>query len=94
MTDRLTRRRLVRTVAAAAGVTVRDAAPLVNGTLDALAAHLAAGGTASLRGLGHFTVRIRPARLLRVPGRGEVEVPSRPLFRFRPSPALRNARPL
>ena len=84
----LTRRELVGRLQARLGLSAREAGEVLDDFLEILAAQLAAGGTATLSGLGRFDTRFSPSRLGRDLGTGRpVLIPARwrPVFNLSPS---------
>jgi DNA-binding protein HU-beta len=85
----VTRRDLARASARAAGVTVPEAAEVVDQTLDEIVAALVAGESVTLRGFGAFEPVARAARPAHHFHAGErLMAPAHRAVLFRPSPAL------
>jgi DNA-binding protein HU-beta len=87
----VTKTELVRQVAGACDLTLKDAARAVDAVLDAIRGAAARGDRVSLPGFGVFAVVDRPARQVRSPKGQTVDVPARKAVRFRAGKALREA---
>ena len=88
----MTRKELVRQVAARTGMRPADADAAVKALLAGIGEALAQHGTARLAGFGTFVATDRPARTGRNPRTGApVEVPASRGVRFRAGRALRGA---
>ena len=86
----MTKKSIVRTVAAATGLPYSLAHRIVHQTITAISAALIADRRVELRGLGVFEVRKRAARRARNPRNGEsVLVPEKLVAFFRPAQQLK-----
>ena len=83
---------LIVSVAAAAGVTKKDAEKIVTATFDTIAAQMAAGERVQVSGFGIFETKQRQARGGRNPATKEaIEIPASTLPTFKPAKALKDA---
>ena len=83
---------LIASVAAAAGVTKKDAEKIVTATFDTIAAQMAAGERVQVSGFGIFETKQRQARVGRNPATKEaIEIPASTLPTFKPAKALKDA---
>ncbi len=86
----MTRARLAAEVAAASGVSRRDADKIVGTVFQAMGEALRSGEEVEIRGFGSFRIRTRKAHQARNPRTGApVEVRERTIPFFRPGRALR-----
>ncbi len=89
-TPTVTKAELIEAVAAAVGVTKRDAEVLFNTAFAAMVDSIQAGESIEIRGFGTFGVRQRGARPGRNPKTGEpVHVPAKRICTFKPGKTLR-----
>jgi DNA-binding protein HU-beta len=83
---------LVNDVAAATGLTKKDATAAVDAVFDSVQATLAKGEKVQLIGFGNFEVRERAARKGRNPQTGaEIQIPASKVPAFKPGKALKDA---
>ena len=83
---------LVNDVAAATGLTKKDATAAVDAVFDSVQATLAKGEKVQLIGFGNFEVRERAARKGRNPQTGaEIKIPASKVPAFKPGKALKDA---
>ncbi|MTV81199.1 HU family DNA-binding protein [Secundilactobacillus folii] len=83
---------LVNDVAAATGLTKKDATSAVDAVFDSVQATLAKGEKVQLIGFGNFEVRERAARKGRNPQTGaEIQIPASKVPAFKPGKALKDA---
>jgi integration host factor subunit beta len=88
----MTKAELVRAVAEAGALTLRDAGLIVSLSLQCMAEGLGRGDRIEIRGFGSFRTRNRPARSSRDPRNGAlVEVPAKRVVKYRPGKELRAA---
>lgn len=88
----MSKKDLLKDVAAGAGVTMEAAGKVLRSLSGAVAARLAAGETVKLAGLAIFNVKAYGARPGRNPKTGvEVEVPAAERIRIKPVKALEDA---
>jgi nucleoid DNA-binding protein len=86
----VTRRVLAARLAAATGLSARQAAQVLAAVPALLADELAATGQLHWRGLGTFTVRTYPARRIHVPAtRKTISLPARKSVAYKPSRTVR-----
>ncbi len=89
-TPTLTKEDLTEAVAAASGLTKKDAEAIVNNALAAMVESLRAGSSIEIRGFGSFGIRQRGARIGRNPRTGvPVKVPAKRICYFRPGKTLK-----
>jgi DNA-binding protein HU-beta len=82
---------LITSVAAATGVTKKDAERIVNATFDTIAAQMAAGERVQISGFGIFEAKERQARVGRNPQtKATIEIPATTLPTFKPAKALKD----
>jgi DNA-binding protein HU-beta len=82
---------LIASVAAATGVTKKDAERIVNATFDTIAAQMAAGERVQISGFGIFEAKERQARVGRNPQtKATIEIPATTLPTFKPAKALKD----
>ncbi|GEK27778.1 HU family DNA-binding protein [Furfurilactobacillus siliginis] len=83
---------LVNDVAAATGLTKKDATAAVDAVFASVQKSLADGDKVQLIGFGNFEVRSRAARKGRNPQTGqEIEIPASKVPAFKPGKALKDA---
>ncbi|MFW2875034.1 HU family DNA-binding protein [Lentilactobacillus buchneri] len=83
---------LVTNVAAATGLTKKDATSAVDAVFESIQASLAKGDKVQLIGFGNFEVRQRAARKGRNPQTGqEIQIPASKVPVFKPGKALKDA---
>ena len=83
---------LIAAVAAAAEVSKKDAAAVIDATFDAITAAMAKGDKVALVGFGNFEVRERAARKGKNPSNGQViDIPACKAPAFKPGKALKDA---
>lgn len=83
---------LVNDVAAATGLTKKDATAAVDAVFDSVQATLAKGEKVQLIGFGNFEVRERAARKGHNPQTGaEIQIPASKVPAFKPGKALKDA---
>lgn len=83
---------LVSNVAAATGLTKKDATAAVDAVFSSIQASLAKGEKVQLIGFGNFEVRQRAARKGRNPQTGkEIQIPASKVPAFKPGKALKDA---
>ena len=81
----MTKREIVKAIAAKTGLTQAQAKEAVQETLNAMIEQLSRAGRLELRNFGVFEVRKRRARTARNPRSGEpVKVPARKVVVFKP----------
>jgi len=81
----MTKREIVKAIAAKTGLTQAQAKEAVQETLNAMIEQLSRAGRLELRNFGVFEVRKRRARTARNPRTGEsVKVPARKVVVFKP----------
>lgn len=81
---------LIDAVAEQAGVTKKDAASMLDATLDSIAAALVAGDSVRLTGFGTFEIKARAARTGRNPRTKEaVQIPASKAPVFKPGKTLK-----
>ncbi len=81
---------LTEAVAAATGVTKRDAEVMINAALAAMVESLRAGESIEIRGFGSFGLRQRGPRTARNPTTGApLHVPAKRICYFKPGKTLR-----
>lgn len=86
----MNRKHLVKAVSATAGIPARDAEPIIDAVLDAIARTLAAGEPVSIVNFGTFTPAPRQARAGRNPATGEaVRIEATVVPHFQASSRLR-----
>ena len=82
---------LITSVAAATGVTKKDAERIVNATFDTIAAQMAAGERVQISGFGIFEAKERQARVGRnSQTKATIEIPATTLPTFKPAKALKD----
>lgn len=87
----ITKADLVKSVAAEAGVTAKDAKTVIDAFLNATETHLAQGDAVQVVGFGSFEVRERKARDGVRPGTGEkIHIPARKYPAFKAGSTLKN----
>lgn len=87
----MTRRALAARIAKLSGVTVQQAAQVLEVLPSVVAAELAASDQMHWRGMGSFAVRTYPARRIHNPATGQtIELPARRSVTFKPSVRLRS----
>lgn len=86
---KLTRRRLAAWVAEESGLSKRQSYEVVGEVLWGIKKALAQGMIVELRNFGVFEVYERKARKLKVPGKGEVQVPRCKDVSFQPGKQMR-----
>ncbi|ANZ63674.1 DNA-binding protein [Secundilactobacillus paracollinoides] len=83
---------LVNDVAAATGLTKKDATAAVDAVFDSVQATLAKGKKVQLIGFGNFEVHERAARKGRNPQTGdEIQIPASKVPAFKPGKSLKDA---
>lgn len=87
----MTRRALAARIAKLSGVTVHQAAQVLEVLPAVVAAELTASGQLHWRGMGSFAVRAYPARKIHNPATGKtIELPARNSVTFKPSTRIRS----
>lgn len=88
--DHMNKAELIDAVAEQAGVTKKDAASMLDATLDSIAAALVAGDSVRLTGFGTFEIKARAARTGRNPRTKEaVQIPASKSPAFKPGKTLK-----
>lgn len=83
---------LVKTVAADAGVSAKDAKTIIDALLTTTETHLSQGDTVQITGFGSFEVRERSARTGVKPGTSEkIEIPAAKYPAFKPGKGLKDS---
>ncbi len=83
---------LVKTVAAEANVTAKDAKTIIDAFFVTAESHLAQGDTVQLTGFGSFEVRERSARTGVKPGTNEkIQIPAAKYPAFKPGKGLKDS---
>lgn len=83
---------LIKTVAAEAGVSAKDAKTIIDAFLTTTETHLSQGDTVQLTGFGNFEVRERKAREGVRPGTSEkIQIPASKYPAFKPGKTLKDS---
>lgn len=91
MKKKMNKTELVKTVAAASGVSIADANKAVSATFDMIAACLQNGQQVSIQGFGTFMLKERKARIGHNPRTQEkLTIPAKRAVKFQPSRFLDN----
>jgi DNA-binding protein HU-beta len=92
MADKLSKQDVINSVAAAAGLSKRDASGAVDAVVNTIKNALAEGDSVGLIGFGTFEVKTRAARTGRNPQTGaELDIPEKKVPSFKAGKELKDA---
>ena len=92
MADKLSKQDVISSVAAAAGLSKRDASGAVDAVVNTIKNALAEGDSVGLIGFGTFEVKTRAARTGRNPQTGaELDIPEKKVPSFKAGKELKDA---
>jgi DNA-binding protein HU-beta len=92
MADKLSKQDVINSVAAAAGLSKRDASGAVDAVVNTIKNALAEGNSVGLIGFGTFEVKTRAARTGRNPQTGaELDIPEKKVPSFKAGKELKDA---
>ena len=85
----MNKKEFTQSVAAASGLSPKDAALAVNAALDVIASAMQQGERITLPGFGSFAVKDRPARMGRNPRTGaQIRIAAKKVVKFTPGAGL------